>query len=344
MKYHFLTIESFVFGKINTLLSNYFSGKNHFVSKIPAKYKFIRKTQAINFRSNSMVGVYLNKKKEKVVIKQYAYKLKDLDYKYLVNEASVLKLFNTIKLIPNNKVKIRFPNLIEVCSDKHNIMLVTEFVSGVALSNLSSQQIVKHIILVIKYFRSLSQILPKNEFNALPKRSPYLMLLTFPFYLLRTFIKEPYHIRNYFYCVYYFYKYSKYAVLNNKFGVAHRDLYPDNIIIDKKSGDITIIDPECLVVSDELYDLASLARLYSRFLTPIDIIIIINALELDYREKQKLICLMISGCMIKIATEKKATRDYNDAISGLQTVINNLIPKLNENIYDIYDNRIYSNG
>ena len=293
-------------------------------------YTFLSTPKSPNFRPHSFVGFFTDGNKTKFVIKKYNYTRKNLDYEYLSNERSMLQLVNTLEFPRNG---IGAPKLIASHNSGGQVIIQTEFAQGHTIDTLPKHKIIETLSLVIRHLRKLSGRLTASQLAGLPKRTPFLTFATLPAYTIRAYMKEHSLGKSFVYSLYVFYKYY-FPILFGRYtlGLSHRDLHPDNVLYNSHTRTLTYLDLECMVIADELYDLALIPRLFARYLTAEDYIQLVKRQNLSKSETHRLIALILDGCIIKIATEQKNSRDYKDAIAGFTTAIREIIPGFRQSI------------
>lgn len=330
MATQYLSTPRFFKGKLFSLLENLFDINNQTVSSEHSGYTFVRHTDAINFRPASSVGIYINSRGKKVFIKDYAYKLKNLDFEYLHNEINTLKLLNSK---PLERSSVRVPRIINGEDKNRRITVVTEYVEGNTLDHSSRDVMQQVLINVITYLQSQSFKIPASLLKTIPKRLQLFTYITFPFYLVRALLKEPSKVTLFLKGCMVFLRYAPYCIFQQaSYGLCHRDLSADNIIYDARKKQSIMLDTECMVQADILSDVALLPRLYVKYLNADQLLSIFHAFHLNRSDLRRLIVLMVTSCVSKISTEQKNARDYINAVSGLNLTVNKLIPAIEKEL------------
>jgi hypothetical protein len=286
-------------------------------------YTLIHTPRALNFRTASAIGVYKDTNNRMYVIKDFAYTLHNIDYQYLHNEIETLTILHSGQ---PSRMRVRVPRLVEGTDRNHRIRIITTFETGDTLDHFPSGVQTQIVIRTLTYLREMQH---NRAFSVLSKRTQMLTFITFLMYCIRAYIKEA-SARIFLFRAYGQYLRYLPAWITQKpvYRLNHRDLSVDNVLYDKKQDIATILDTECMVVGDSLYDLALVPRLYNRHLSSDEIISVFTHFRLDRNEKIRLIVLMIAACVIKIATEQKGSRDYKDAVGGLRSVVTTYVPFL----------------
>jgi serine/threonine protein kinase len=330
MNHLFLTIPRFIRSKITSMIEEHLPMEQLTVSTKHDGYTFVRKTTARNFRDSSFVGVYKNAKGKSVVIKDYMYHLRNLDYEYLHNEISALELLGCASLA---KYSVRVPRLVLQKDENHRITIISEFMSGESIARLTPAQVVKILTTVYTYFWQVSEQIYQKATHYIPLRRKFLLYILFPIYAVRVVINKPSTWKLVCRASYFFGRYSHYILLNKTpYTLTHRDLSPDNILYDKKTKAITVLDAECICMTDKLHDLSSLPRMFIDHLSASDMMGIIDSLSLTGQEKKRLIALLVNNCMNKLATEIKFIEPYTKALDGLNVIVHSIIPALQKEL------------
>lgn len=289
-------------------------------------YTLIHHTDAVNFRTGSSVGIYKDINGKKYFIKDYAYTLRNLEYEYLHNEINTLKVFKT-KSLP--QLKVRTARLVAANDTNNRITVITKYAEGKTLDHFTKITIQNTLIDVLSFFAKTSLTISKPVLSTIPKRTQILTYITFPFYFIRGITKDPTQMKLFLKSASLFLKFAPQSIFESvPYGICHRDLSVDNILYDPRSKYTTVLDTECTVLCDKLYDAALLPRLFIQYLNASQFFLIFQSLHLTHSEIKRLIVLMIAGCIIKIATEKKNSRDYDNATLGLSLVVTKLIPQI----------------
>jgi len=284
-------------------------------------YTYAGKMSAANSRKYGTVGKY-TRNGQMYLIKQFSFQSSSVDYRYLTNEASLLGLLSAYE---NARSTVQIPRLAFKKIESKTITIATLFEKGVFMYSLRGKRI-RHILAeILAYLSATSGRIPESEIKKLGFRSRQLAFITFPYYAFRTIIAEPTAIADILHCVALFYRYSlSLLVTKGAYGLVHRDLNVSNVIYNNSTGKITITDLECMVVGDKLYDLALIPRLYAGYLTVDDYLWLLDTLAISRRERIRLIPLIISGCMIKIATSSHAELSHKNAVTTLGTITKSL--------------------
>ncbi|MCR4324997.1 MAG: polysaccharide deacetylase family protein [Candidatus Curtissbacteria bacterium] len=261
----------------------------------------------------------------KVFIKQHTFKFKDMDYYYLVNEANVIKTLNKAK--HTIKDRVHFPKFVDFVEEENKVTLKTEYEGGRKLSELTSKQRLEILEECLHSIWTTSAKLRDKKLSYVAKRTNNSFFAFLPYYIVRAFSKDLKNYSTYFGLIFKFYKYylASYFI-NNIPTLTHRDLDPDNIKI-SRNGEISIYDWENAVMSDKLFDLASICEIYSNEIKNDHLSRMLrNTLETK-SEIDRLLALSIFSSTQKLALYPKRSKSYKNAkinLANLETIKNNL--------------------
>lgn len=208
-------------------------------------------------KTANRVGIFAGSDEKKVIIKQTTFHVEDLDALYLRNEAAVLE---SLSQIDGSHI---FPKFIAYKKMDHSTYLVTSFVKGELLHKANKTIRRDVVIRVYNRLAQLSSELKKNNYGSISHRNPISYVLSLPVICMRAIINSPRDVLFFLKLSALFYTHYLLESLKGfSKGLAHRDLYPDNILYSLNNGDITLLDWESAVVTDPLYDLAQIAMIY----------------------------------------------------------------------------------
>ncbi|HVT01504.1 MAG TPA: polysaccharide deacetylase family protein [Patescibacteria group bacterium] len=311
MEYKKLTIINLIKGKLGNIFSRFTKKSEIGVEGIEG-YKMIKDlTPPYSVGSKKdRVGIYLNKKGEKVVIKKVLFSSENLDSIYLRNEAI------TLNYLKKFKAKI-VPEFVEIKEGKNQVSFITKLFSGQKLEDLDNKIIRKVSEVCIWQLRDLSKKIKNEKVNNLPVREPFYYLISYPLSLVKLIIKDPQNITWYLALSLLFYKnYLRVLYGDYKLGFVHRDIYPDNILFSKKTNEIKITDWESAIISDELYDISMFAMLYTKYFGAEEMSRIINEHIGNEAEKKRFFGLAIFNSIQTLSNNKvnhyvfKQTQDF----------------------------------
>ena len=112
----------------------------------------------------------------------------------------------------------------------------------------------------------------------------------------------------------------------NIYGLIHRDLHSRNILLDKE--DIIITDWEGAVVTDYLYDLVMITRLYMKELTLEERIKLLRAELKTTAQKKRFMYLTLFYSIQTLGVDKKKDLSYIHTKEYLDEFENHIIPAL----------------
>ena len=223
-------------------------------------YRLIKDVTPPYTNIRNRVGIYIDTNCSKRIIKKSKYFFGNSDTLFLKNEASILRILSANKALP--KIYPRFVDLVE---QKNQVSLVTEFAEGKKIEEFKRPLRKFLLHKTYDHLLTLNKQLKKHHFHGFKKRSPIYFLLGFPFYLIRVILKNPKKLIYWLKTGFKFYfNYGIGIMKESEVELAHRDLWPDNILYSQKNRRLTILDWESAVVTDSLYDLSQIAMIYSR--------------------------------------------------------------------------------
>jgi thiamine kinase-like enzyme len=112
----------------------------------------------------------------------------------------------------------------------------------------------------------------------------------------------------------------------NIYGLIHRDLHSRNILLDKE--DIIITDWEGAVVTDYLYDLVMITRLYMKELTLEERIKLLRVELKTTAQKKRFMYLTLFYSIQTLGVDKKKDLSYIHTKEYLDEFENHIIPAL----------------
>lgn len=245
MKPNFLTMTNLIRGKIADLTQQVFKLEVDTTKTDTVGYEFVTLPSTAIARNNGIIGIYKNKKGEKVVIKKHNYKFKDLDYYYLLNETKILGTFKSsiIREIKcDSGINIRITKLIDFNDAKGQIYLVVEFAEGIPIEQLSEDKMVKILDCIIPALDKVYKQMPPRITNTIPKRTNRSFLLSFMFYLIKSVIRDLRNSPLYIKLAFEFYYNYLLSGSKQEFTLSHRDLSEGNILYDASSNSVTIVE------------------------------------------------------------------------------------------------------
>lgn len=262
MKYQFLTMYDLFKSHLSRLFTAPKTADNDSHFDCTNGYRLIADLTPHESEEKNRVGLYTTQTGKEVIIKKHHFDHKDIDYRYILNEARFLRM---IKKIDGGMVEI--PELIELVEAKQCIAMVSEKKNGVMIAELPDKKKVEILAVCLNSLEKISSTLKAQETQAVMEKNIAYFALLFPAYIIK--------------CIYYYPALSLYFlrlamifykslfnsdIFNRTRRIAHCELYPDSILYDEKTEKICIIDWEGALISDRLYDLALVGRYYFEIL------------------------------------------------------------------------------
>lgn len=324
MENHFLTTQNLLKGKILGFFEQFLVSQKVYKDENNKRYKKIRDLNAGPYHPDSTIGIYEASNKKKVIIKIFHYKLHNLNYEHVVNEANILKLLNNSEYSQTTKVKVGFPKFYEFFSSNDTLTLVTEYVKGRNLSLFSNDVKKKTILECVNFLNSISEKIDRRNLKNLPKRTPSHIILTFPIYFTIALLKNFKSFKDFFKLVIIFYvNYLNSGFGNPEYVITHRDLHPQNIIVSDKN--IFIIDPEMCALLEKGTEIAITLRLYIRELGFKIVDEILKEVLKTTRQRKKFIGLTIFYTIQTLAIENPNNPEYLDAHMYMKYILNGIM-------------------
>ena len=301
--------------KFNNFSEKYIGYEKNSVLNVPQQYYLLKTLKNFSREDGSFVGIFRNKSDKLALIKQYISRFKTRSYYHIRNEAFILNLLSGW-IYKSNTVQISFPKLYKSIESKHTFTLVSEYIDGLPLTKFPNTQIQETLKNVLFSLRVLSLNLSDTKKRNIPRRHFGMLMITFPYLILRVLIREKSHF--YLYLLYQFYKYMFLAFRGKiNYVLAHRDLYPRNIQL--KGKKIVILDPEMMVYSAEGTDLAIVLPYYINKLGKNKVAELISEFSTTSQKRHLLAALTIFYSIHTLAVEPLAHADYNRVLKFLSS-------------------------
>ena len=197
------------------------------------------------------VGVYIYRK-QKVFIKTWTGNRKDMRYYGLVSQYIFAQILEGV-MKRQKKITIHFPKVLAIVETQKQLSVIFEYIEGVNLKTFTVKKQSQAIRTVINDLTSLSQDLTLAEKKYFQTRSILFYSCLLPVFTGILLFTASRHrkdvIRAFLKCIHYFPE-----IWNAKLVLAHRDLYPENIIMD--NGTIYLLDTENMALTLPGYDYA----------------------------------------------------------------------------------------
>lgn len=250
--------------------------------------------------------------KSNIFRKQHFSRLADIDRLYLMNELHVLERLQKVSPWSNGKQTVVVPQLAEQKITAHEVSFATNFFVGKKLSAATDKVILKSLAEILTFLRSINRQVSTD----LGVRTNTSLLLSGLLYSSIACFKNP---RLGLLCaqavLLMVSRYLNFRSAKPQLGLSHRDLDPDNILI---NGQVLLLsDWENAVTQDVLFDLAQIPRLYASHVD------LEKSAEFCYQrlstpqERDRFVFLALFGCLQSLAIEGKNTHMYQDALVAL---------------------------
>lgn len=256
MKHQFLTLTSCFQGIFLNGVESVF-GVSHREPSIPETYRLIRWIKRQGGDNIASVGIFEDRSGKRVILKHLQHRWKNLAYRQMLNEVSLLKLFAHWSYAARSGRMVSFPVLREVKDLPGELIVVKEFEEGEILEVESSETQVAVIADCLAALRSLT---PGNQLP-IGERTAWQIGLSFPYYWLRAFLKIPKCARLMIALWTTFYRHWS-GTIERTGVVTHRDLHSKNILVDDQK--MLILDLENMVLCTRETELALVVCLKHR--------------------------------------------------------------------------------
>lgn len=218
----------------------------------------LHKIEKQNESKNFVLGVYRQRKK-RVFIKTWYGVVKDLRFYFLVTEYWSNKILHRIFETQNyfyTKYRLKVPKIVGYRLAKNSFSLIYEYISGKTLSSMAQKEQVEIINSILLAFQKITQKLTQKEKQYFRNISGKFYILTLPFIALITLLSKPSEYKLIFKVFIDCLKSAK-SVESESLVLAHRDLEPDNIIINDSA--LYIVDLERAALTAPDYDIIHLS-------------------------------------------------------------------------------------
>ncbi len=290
-------------------------------------YSLLKNLTVLSSGTSALIGIFMkNETKEKVFIKKYVFECKGLRYGSLINELGILTLLNKYNLFTIKEDNFVIPALKRVIRKETEITILCEYKEGTKLLDFDSKTKISAIKKILDAMHVINKTII-NEIPKLPHRRTYILAGSFFYFWLKYTFKESHNIKKSISYLISFYKnYLATIQEKNIYGLIHRDLHSRNILLDKE--DIIITDWEGAVVTDYLYDLVMITRLYMKELTLEERIKLLRAELKTTAQKKRFMYLTLFYSIQTLGVDKKKDLSYIHTKEYLDEFENHIIPAL----------------
>lgn len=230
-------------------------------------YKFVEEfkpqTKAV---TGFKIGIYEDADKNRAIAKIYYQASKNIEYYWLINEIKVYLGFNYLYAKYGKQIKERFPDIsvprmIDCQINQDETILLTEFLEGENIENLSPKKEAVILNRVLEYFYFLGKFSNDKNLNKFfIKRGNCFYLMGASFYALKTIFRFP-SLTLKIFSAYLFFIFNFINLFKQRnISIVHRDLNLRNILMDKKNDKINIIDFGLTICSNRLFDMVAVNK------------------------------------------------------------------------------------
>lgn len=221
------------------------SNKDYNAPKSINGYQLLKQIDK-KYLTNYSVGIY-TKSRKKFFIKSWSSNRIDYEYYSLINEFNITSILHK----HSSKVKqgINFVKAIELIEDSNRVSAVYQFIEGKSLDKYSLAKQSNIMSEIIRTLPELTNKITKQNLKYFSKRSLSWFVFTLPMRLINVEIPNKSKIKIFIQS----FKYYVTNISNNNLELAHRDLTPENIMIDK-NGKVYLIDLEQVCLTFKGYD------------------------------------------------------------------------------------------
>lgn len=323
----FLTTRELLYRKFIESISA-FSRSNPAPTPIQVKgYTLLKDLSDLSSGKSVFIGKFKNIKTGTIAfVKKYAFKNKGVRYASLINELAIMHVFTRYKLNTIIKHNLIIPRVIAVGFTDKEMTIVSEYKPGKMLKDKSETIKVKTLIHILDSLIEINQKI-KPVIGTLPVRKTSLLAVTFGYFLLRAVAKQPQQLKQLIKLSSVFYA-NYFESLHNTqiYGLVHRDLHSKNILINK--GEIIITDWEGAVVTDSLYDVAMMGRLYWHELSLKSLLLIYSRYITTETEARRFIYLTIYHIVQTMAVDTTDDVYYYNTEKYSKALFKTIIPSL----------------
>lgn len=252
MNHQFLTLTSCLQGIFFNGIESVFNVPLREPS-IPEDYQLIRWIKQQGGDNIASVGIFEDRSGKRVILKHLQYRLQNLTYRQMLNEAGLLGLFAGWSHTAESGRTVSFPVLRAVMDLPGELILIKEFEEGEILETESAEVEMSVATDCLEALRSLTS----QSQSSLGERTAWQIGLSFPFYWLRAFLKTPKRVKLMTILWATFYRHWS-ATIGREVIVTHRDLHSKNILVNGQK--VFILDLESMVLCTRETDLALVVR------------------------------------------------------------------------------------
>lgn len=325
--FKYLTTRELIYRKFIDLFGPLFASKVELSAIIVPGYSLLKNLTALSSGTSALIGIFMkNDTKAKVFIKKYVFQIKGLRYASLINELGVLQLLSRKELTRIPEYNLVIPALKRAIHKNNEITMICEYKEGELLYHQNENTKIATLYKVFDGMQYINRSV-EQDIRSLPKRNFHVLAITFLYFWIKLCIKTPELLVRNGKLLVNFYKYYVLTLrAKNTYGLVHRDLHSRNILLD--NNDIIITDWEGTVITDSLYDIAMISRLY---MNEISIEKIVTFLKHYIDSKEKARRFLFSAFFYTVQTlglDEKGAKSYQDAENYIELLEKHIKPNL----------------
>lgn len=245
------TIIDFFFGTLVALFRNNVAQDfTDLPVSVVGRYQLESRVTKDHGLKNFFTGIYTNNN-NKVFIKTWRGKIKDINYFLLVNEYIVGVILSEKMRDFSKKTTITFPRIVDCFVTTDTFSIIYEYIPGVLLNEFSKTKQTRVLSSAIRLFSDISETLKKEDKKYISQRSYLFYFISFPLIVTAVLLLNR----------------EKWKIIMSSFWesidsipsvryaglmLAHRDLNPNNIMLDKDRA--YILDCERIVLTVPYFD------------------------------------------------------------------------------------------
>lgn len=197
-----------------------------------------------SFVGKYALGLYKSSQGQLCFVKRWEGNVKDIAYKWLLNEASIYRKLSLSK----HKDLIRTPRFIDLIEDEHSLTLCIEYIQGEHIRDIEPAK-------KASIYLSILTFLASHKFtNQMTYRSALYWLLLTPFSALYAVSKHPRYARAIMSALLAALSAAPKLLGRRQKSLVHRDLNDNNVLV--TSQGVYLLDFELTILADPLIDLA----------------------------------------------------------------------------------------
>ncbi len=308
--------NSFKFWQVYwSLFGGYFSsnsGENYFNEGADIQgYTFVKILSRVEGKDYlKTVSIYQDASTERVVIKRFQYKRKNILYAQLKNEANIIHLFSN-RVVGNASHGVRFCKFVDFHEEDGDVYLIREFVSGSTLDKISEAERLDHLKNCFTFLSIAKNSLTKKNKESIASRSNWLMIASLPVYFSLALLKETNLWKSLTVTMLTFFGNFPYrALFLPHYILTHRDFHLQNAIF--TGNEVVIIDPEICVFAEDGMELAMAAVSYQENIGNDFLKLLLDRELNSYKKKKKFLAFSSYYILQELTLSKRGTGSYSN--------------------------------